>query len=77
MYLSNCEQYGLFIYIFLCLGRTGTTSMQRNILATQLYNGRQGGTMISVLVSGSRGPSRAAYDIVPSKCPTPARCMNV
>ena len=33
--------------------------------------------MISALVSGSRGLGRAAHDIVPSKCPTPARCMNV
>ena len=51
--------------------------MQRNILATQLYSGRQGGTMISALVSGSRGLGRAEHDFVPSKCPTPARCMNV
>jgi len=73
VYLSNCERYGLFIYIFLCLARTGTTSVQRNILATQLYSGRHGGPMISALVSGSIGLGRAAHDILPSKCPTPAR----
>ena len=47
--------------------------MQCNILATQLYSGKHGGTVISAPVSESRGPGRAARDILPSKCPTPAR----